>query len=105
MLAGAALTLAPALATSAVKRPAGKTYTITMSNLAYGPAPARLHVGDAILWVNADILQHTATAKDGRFDVDLKPKAQARTILTKPGQVTFFCRYHPGMTGKLLVER
>ena len=105
LAAGTALAVAPAAGSPKAPRAPGKAYTITIRNMAFGPVPATLHVGDAILWVNADIFQHTATAKDGRFDVDLKPRGQARTVLNKPGQVVFFCRYHPGMTGKLTITR
>jgi len=103
--AGAALAVALPAAGAAAKPPAGKTYTITLRDMGYGAAPATMHVGDAILWVNADIFVHTATAKDGSFDVELKPKAQAKTVFRKPGQIAFFCRYHPGMTGRLTIVR
>jgi len=91
------------LALAGCGKPAPVTYTITIAGMAYGAAPSNLRVGDAIEWVNADIFQHSATAKDGSFDVDLAPKAHGRTVLTHAGQVDFFCRYHPGMTGKLVV--
>lgn len=82
---------------------APRTYTIGMANLGYGPAPARLRVGDTIVWVNQDLFRHTATARDKQFDVDLPPKARARTRLGRPGVVNVYCRYHPGMTLKLQV--
>lgn len=97
--------LAGCLALAACGKPQPITYTVTIAGMAYGPAPANLRVGDAIEWVNADIFQHSATARDGGFDVDLPPKAHARTVLTRPGQVDFYCRYHPGMTGRLAVAR
>jgi plastocyanin len=98
-----AAAVAGALALSACGKPAPKVYTVTLANLGFGPAPAELHVGDTIQWVNGDIFQHTATARNGAFDVDLPPKATARTVLTKPGTIDFYCRYHPGMTGRLTV--
>jgi plastocyanin len=99
--AAAALMLTLALA--GCGKPAAVTYTVTIAGMAYGPTPSNLRVGDAIEWVNADIFQHTATAKDGSFDLDLAPKAHGHTVLTKAGVVDFYCRYHPGMTGKLAV--
>jgi plastocyanin len=41
-----------------------------------GPAPEVLHVNDIVEWVNADIFQHTATAADGSFDVDVLADAR-----------------------------
>lgn len=102
----AAAVLALAGATAACSRPqapAGRTYTVTLAQMAYGAQPTGLRSGDAIEWVNNDIFQHTATARDGSFDVDLAPKARARTVLKAPGVVDFYCRYHPGMTGRLVV--
>jgi plastocyanin len=100
----AALALA-LVATTACSRsaPAPRTYVVTIADMAFGPTPSGLRAGDTIEWVNNDLFQHSATARDGRFDVDLPPHAQARTVLTKPGVVDFYCKYHPGMTGRLVV--
>ena len=95
-LAGAALAAAPASA-------APKVYTVTIQQMAFGPAPAGLRVGDTIEWVNNDIFVHSATARDKSFDVELKPKARVRMKLKRAGTAAFYCRYHPGMTGRLAV--
>lgn len=94
-----------AILASCGKAPAPQphVYRVTIANMAFGPVPTGLKVGDAIEWVNDDIFQHSATARDGSFDVDLAPKAQARTMLKAPGTIDFYCRYHPGMTGRLVV--
>jgi plastocyanin len=97
-LAGAAVAAAPASA-------APKVYTVTVRDMAFGPMPTGLRVGDVVEWVNNDIFVHSATARDKSFDVELKPKARVRMILKKPGTVAFYCRYHPGMTGKLVVAK
>ena len=65
--------------------------------MAFGPAPSDLKVGDAIHWQTSDIFEHTATARDGSFDVDMKAGADGRTTLTKAGTVEVYCRFHPGM--------
>ncbi|WP_297694651.1 cupredoxin domain-containing protein [Phenylobacterium sp.] len=103
MAAAAGLALLSLAACNRAPPPAPKTYQVTIANMAYGPTPSGLRTGDVIEWVNNDIFQHTATAKDGSFDVDLPPQAHARTVLKAPGVVAFYCRYHPGMTGKLVV--
>ena len=58
-----------------------RVHEIEIDKLAFGPAPEVLHVNDSVEWVNADIFQHTATAADGSFDVDLPAGAKGRTIL------------------------
>ena len=95
-LAGAALVAVPASA-------APKVHTVTIRDMAFGTLPAGLRVGDVIEWVNGDIFVHSATAKDKSFDVELKPKARVRMMLKKAGRFAFYCRYHPGMTGTLVV--
>ena len=97
-LAGAALVAVPASA-------APKVYTVTLQQMAFGPVPAGLRVGDTIEWVNNDIFLNSATARDKSFDVELKPKAHVRIVLKKPGRIAFYCRYHPGMMGTLVVAK
>lgn len=98
MSVGAAmLLLSPAIA-------APRTYMVVIDKMKFGPVPAGLHKGDAIIWVNRDFLRHTATAGDHSFDVDLQPGARARTLLKKSGSIPFVCRYHPGMRGVLQVK-
>jgi plastocyanin len=91
------------LAAAPPARAAPRVHVIRLANMAFGPAPAGLRVGDVVEWVNADLFQHTATARNHAFDVDLKPGAKARTALKAPGKIDFYCRYHPGMTGRLVV--
>ena len=80
-----------------------RTHTIVMEKMRFGPSPTGLRVGDTIVWVNRDLFRHTATARNRSFDVDLAPGASGRTILRTPGTVDYICRFHPGMTGRLVV--
>lgn len=82
-----------------------KTHAIVIDDVAFGPAPADVRVGDVIEWQNRDFVAHTATARDGSFDVDLPAGTSARVELTRPGEIAFFCRYHPGMAGTITVAR
>ena len=102
-VAGAMLLLALPAAGAAALAP--KVHTVVIDKMRFGALPSGLRVGDAILWVNKDIFRHTATARDGGFNVDLAPGARGMTRLTKPGAIAFYCRYHPGMTGRLAVSR
>ncbi len=91
----------PRQATSA---PAQTVHTIVMDKMVFGAVPTDVRAGDVIEWVNHDIFEHTATARDGNFDVDLKPGAIARTTVKKAGSFAFYCKFHPGMVGTLLVK-
>jgi plastocyanin len=83
---------------------APRTYTVVIEKMKFGPVPAQLHKGDAILWVNKDFLRHTATATDHSFDVDLQPGKMGKTVISKTGSIPFVCRFHPGMRGVLQVK-
>lgn len=100
------LLVAPAiiLVAPAPVRAASRVHTVRMAKMVFGPAPTGVRVGDIIEWWNADLFQHTATARNGAFDVDLKPAEKARTVLGAPGVVAYYCRYHPGMTGRMVVS-
>jgi plastocyanin len=100
---GGALALSLVSLVSAALGAGPQVHKITIDDLAFGPAPGGLHVNDIVEWTNSDILRHTATATDGSFDVDLPAGATARTILTRAGDVTYVCRFHPGMKGRLEV--
>lgn len=101
--AGATLALF-LLASAPHSRAAGpKTHVVEISNLAYGPAPRDLHVNDIVEWRNSDIFRHTATAPDGSFDLDLPPGAAIAAVMRKAGGLDYFCRFHPGMKGRLEV--
>lgn len=82
-----------------------KTLSIVIDDVAFGPAPGDARVGDVIEWKNQDFVAHTATARDGSFDVDLPAGTSAKVELKQPGKIAFTCRYHPGMTGTIAVAR
>ena len=58
-------------------------------------------VGDIIIKVN--VVAHTATARNGDFDVAMPPKKTVTYVLKKPGTVEYYCRFHPNMKAVLNV--
>ena len=84
---------------------AAAEFEIAIAKMKFGPAPAELKVGDVIVWQNDDMFRHTATARDGSFDVDLPPKTEVRMTISKAGVADYYCRFHPAMVGKLDVRR
>jgi plastocyanin len=95
----AALVLNLAMPAQAVAR----EFTVTMGNMSYGKLPGDAKVGDTIIWVNGDTVEHSATAKDGSFDVRLLPGKRGRTVLSKAGTVQVYCVMHSMMRGTLKV--
>ena len=79
------------------------TVQISVENLEFSPAEASAKVGDTIEWVNKDVLAHTATARNGDWDVMLPPKKSSTLVLKKAGTVDYYCRFHPNMKAVLTV--
>src|SRR5579872_1594657 len=79
------------------------TIQISMENLEISPGDATAKVGDTIEWVNKDVLAHTATARNGDWDVMLPPKKSGALVLKKAGTVDYYCRFHPNMKAVLTV--
>ncbi len=97
-----AIATTPLLAGAA---PAPRVHSIVIDQMKFGPAPTNLRAGDTILWVNKDLFRHTATARDGSFNIDLPAGKSGRTVLRRSGTIAFYCVYHPGMTGTLTIGR
>jgi plastocyanin len=102
---GAPLLGAVLLAAASPAAASPHTYTVKIDKMKFGALPSGLHVGDRIVWDNRDIFQHSATAKDKSFDVDLPAGRKGTTVLRKAGDIAFDCKYHPGMKGTLKVAR
>src|SRR5947199_4414388 len=73
------------------------TIQITMANLVVAPAEASAKVGDTIEWINKDVLAHTATARNGDWDVNLPPRKTGTLVLKKAGATEDYCGHHPNM--------
>jgi plastocyanin len=100
-----AAVLAAGLVLGAVARPAqGATIQIVMDKMVISPAEVSAKVGDTIEWVNRDILAHTATARNGDFDVMLPATKNGSFVLKKAGTIDYYCRFHPNMKATLVVS-
>jgi plastocyanin len=79
------------------------TIQISMEDLVISPAEASAKVGDTIEWINKDIFAHTATARNGDWDVTIPPKKTVTSVLKKAGTVEYYCRFHPNMKATLKI--
>ena len=96
--------IAALLSLAAMAVPAqAATIQIVMENLLISPAEISVKAGDTIEWINKDVFAHTATARNGDFDVTLQPKKTVTSVVTKPGTVDYYCRFHPNMKAVLIV--
>ena len=97
--------VALAALTSAALSGAGEAATvrIEMTDVAFSPATVAVKRGDVVEWSNKDIFDHTATARDGTFEVVLKPGKKKRMTVKGAGGIDYYCRFHPNMVGRLEV--
>ena len=86
---------------SAASALAGEVVQVKIIDLSFSPAEITVKVGDTIEWVNGDFIDHTATAKNGDWDVMIVAVKSAKLQLTHVGTIDYFCRIHPGMTGTI----
>ena len=92
------------LLSAAIAVPAhAATIQITMQDLVVTPAEVSARVGDTIEWINKDVLVHTATARNGDFDVTTPPKKTVTSTLKKAGSIEYYCRFHPNMKAVLTI--
>jgi plastocyanin len=78
---------------------------IRIEKLAFAPQQVSAHVGDTVEWHNADFIAHTATARDGSWDVMIAPNASQSVVLKADGVVDYYCKFHPNMTGRIAVGK
>lgn len=106
----ATLALAATLAMGVVglmadDRPKPKTHTVTMENMRFRPQTLTVARGDSVVWVNKDLVPHTATSRAGGFDSQLIPAEKSwRLTVRKKGDFAYICTLHPTMTATLRVR-
>jgi len=95
--------VAAALAASTRARAHNGTVHVTIENLAFVPAEIEVKVGNTIEWVNKDPIAHTATVNGG-WEVMIPPGAAATRVVEASDGVEYYCRFHPNMTGRIVVR-
>ncbi len=75
---------------------------VTIENMMFQPAEIEVRVGETIEWINNDRFPHTATVRD-RWEVVLAPGEAATRVADAEDDVEYFCRFHPNMTGRIVI--
>ena len=93
---------------------ASRTHTVEIRGMEFHPAELTVAVGDTIVWINRDIVPHTATANGGgaggqggytKWDTGaLTQDKTGRYVAQRAGVVRYSCTFHPTMHGKLTVR-
>jgi len=104
LMAGAAASMAAVKPAAAVKQPAA-THTIVIENMRFEPQTLTVRSGDRIVWINKDLVPHTATADAKAFDSrSIDANASWSFVAGETGSYTYTCAFHPTMKGTLTVQ-
>ena len=84
---------------------APQVHTVLIEGMRYQPEGLTVAAGDTVVWVNQDMVSHTATSESGRFDSnEIAPgKSWTHTVRTT-GEFAYVCSYHPLMKAVLRVR-
>jgi plastocyanin len=79
---------------------------VIIDNYAFSPASLTVTVGTTVTWINQDDDAHTVDSTQGKFKSGtLNKGGQFDFRFTEAGEYPFYCRFHPKMTGKIIVQR
>ena len=82
---------------------AGQT-VVTISNFTFNPPDVEVHVGDTVVFKNADDIPHQVVADDKSFHTAALDTGDETAItFSKAGTFPYFCGLHPHMQGKVTV--
>lgn len=99
------MTLWLALLLGLIQAPA--THTVEIRGMEFHPAVLTVAVGDTVVWVNRDMVPHTATASRRAKDWDTGQLLQGqsgRFVARRAGTIRYACTYHPTMHGTLVIK-
>lgn len=80
------------------------TVTVVIEGMQFSPAVVTVQRGDTVVWVNRDMVPHTATAA-GAFDSrTIVPGASWAYVARTAGRHDYACTLHPSMRAMLQIE-
>ena len=81
-----------------------QVHTVLIEGMRFQPEGLSVTAGDTVVWVNRDMVPHTATAS-GHFDSgELAPGKSWTHTVRDTGEFSYLCTYHPLMKGMLRVR-
>jgi plastocyanin len=90
---------------AASDRPKPKTHTVTIEGMRFQPEVLTVAADDTIVWVNKDMVPHTATSDAGRFDSrNILVGHSWRYTARSKGDFPYVCTFHPSMKALLRVK-
>jgi len=106
-LLAAVLVLAGGIASGcrAGRAAAPERHVVEIERFVFHPDTLRVGVGDTVVWLNRDVVPHTATDSAKAWDSGILGKgAEWQMVPTTPGAYRYLCALHPTMKAVLIVE-
>jgi plastocyanin len=84
----------------------GAVVEVVIKGFVYQPDPVTISVGQTVTWTNQDVVPHTATARDREMlqSGTLGQGESYSQAFDAPGTYEYFCEFHAGMKGVVVVE-
>lgn len=97
--------LLPAAGVTGAAKAAPRVHTVSIEGMRFQPSGLTVAAGDTVVWVNRDMVPHTATSAAGKFDSGEIPAGKTwRHVVTSTGEFSYICTYHPLMKAVLRVR-
>ncbi|MEO6056155.1 MAG: plastocyanin/azurin family copper-binding protein [Gemmatimonadales bacterium] len=86
--------------------PVARHHVVEIRGMAFHPEVVEVRRGDTVVWINRDIVPHTATASrtEEWTTGPLSQGAQGTLVPDRRGDEAYFCEFHPTMLGTLIVR-
>jgi plastocyanin len=82
-----------------------RVHTVIISNFQFTPERLQVMVGDTVVWINQDIVPHTATAVDKSWDTGIiVSQGRKEMVVMQAQSLSYYCFYHPGMKATLAID-
>ena len=77
---------------------------VVIENSQFMPTDLEIKAGTIVEWINKDSVDHTVTLENGDFDAELIVGATTTVTFNEVGEYRYFCQFHPGMQGSVIVS-
>ena len=83
-----------------------RRYVVEIQSMTFRPAVLEVEQGDTVVWINRDIVPHTATgtSKPAWSTGTLILGQSGQYVPRHSGTTLYFCELHPVMQGKLIIR-
>ena len=84
---------------------APRVHTVLIEGMRFQPEGLTVALGDTVVWINRDMVPHTATSASARFDSnEIAPGKTWSHVVRTTGEFSYVCTYHPLMKAVLRVR-